>query len=643
MAVFDPPRITNDAAKLLLMRGNPADQLAHLPGILAAYQQEKRKDAANKELAKSYGAFTPQEQTGVQAQALMQGTQPEISMGPEVSRQAQATASGLFPESLIATESGGNWAAQNNEVGSSGRRGHYGRLQFSRDRIDESKKALGKDFTIEEFLQNPELQREVENWHFSDINNYIAKNGLDQYMGQEVKGQVMTPGSMQAVAHLGGKGGLKRFLTDPKYNPKDAFGTHLTDYAKKHANGGSSDVTRMATAGVGGGGSGGNIRPDSIAPQANSYMRSPEFKEALLNVAQQGGDVTTFLQDAKALESSLQTAANNRTDRAHKAAQTAWMGPEKGSQIAERGANTERLREETRWIGPKAESTFATQALTRRQTNLAINELEEAKDVRDKAIEANTRYWGAQDAFTRTFKQDYIEKLKEHNGGKEPTALEMEVINDEAQSAWDSKERPELLRQIREDFPKSYHLTEPYKEQQKEIDAQIKQLEEKSKSEQKIKEAAIDRLGTEGAVGMRNGTPTRLSKAEEKRIKRKQSAESIRALIMQNKDLAGVFKGGRNEPDMKVLVQRIRDIATEWNVEPDELVKATAAAANQGWTEWSSGIDFTPEMWTKVNDIAKSMRNSVDVEEEDYLRNAGERDESEQIKAIRDIITGFGA
>jgi hypothetical protein len=142
----------------------------------------------------------------------------------------------LTPASLIRTESGGNWKAKNDVEGSGGK-GHFGRLQFSQGRLNEAKSAgvMPRGMTPQEFLNNKEVQVAVENWHFKDIQRFAESNDLTKYIGQSIKGVPVTMDGILAVAHLGGKGGLKKFLTSGgSYNPSDAFGTSLLDYLRTH-------------------------------------------------------------------------------------------------------------------------------------------------------------------------------------------------------------------------------------------------------------------------------------------------------------------------------------------------------------------------------------------------------------------------
>ena len=140
------------------------------------------------------------------------------------------------PASIIQTESSGRWDASNDAAGAGGK-GHFGRVQFSRARLEEAKKAgaIPADMTPEQFLKDKDAQVSAENWHFADIENFIKRTGLDKYIGQKIKGIPITMQGMIAVAHLGGQTGLRRFITSGgTYNPKDAYGTHLSDYLERH-------------------------------------------------------------------------------------------------------------------------------------------------------------------------------------------------------------------------------------------------------------------------------------------------------------------------------------------------------------------------------------------------------------------------
>jgi hypothetical protein len=132
-----------------------------------------------------------------------------------------------FQNSMKQSESSGNYRVVNSE-------GYMGAYQFGNDRLQDFKNATGKSFTNKEFKNNSQLQDEVFNWHTNDIVSEINSKGLDSYIGKEINGVLVTLNGLVAVAHLGGKTGMAKFLkTNGKYNPADKFGTTLTNYLNK--------------------------------------------------------------------------------------------------------------------------------------------------------------------------------------------------------------------------------------------------------------------------------------------------------------------------------------------------------------------------------------------------------------------------
>lgn len=166
-----------------------------------------------------------------------------------VPRSPRIEGLGAEPASLIQNESGGNWAAQNDAVGAGGARGHFGRLQFGQARLQEAAAAgaIPPGTTPQAFMQSPELQRSAEGWHFGDIDRAIQQNGFDQLVGKAaIAGVPVTVEGLRAVAHLGGKEGMRKFVeTGGRYNPTDANGTSLMDYFVRHGGAGRG---RMASA-----------------------------------------------------------------------------------------------------------------------------------------------------------------------------------------------------------------------------------------------------------------------------------------------------------------------------------------------------------------------------------------------------------
>lgn len=160
-----------------------------------------------------------------------------------------------LPASLVKSESGGNLRARNNVRGAGGHIGHFGRGQFGVARLQDAKRAgvIPAEMTPDAFMESPEAQAAVEQWHVNDIRGFIQNEGLDRVIGQTVGGVTMTPDGMLAMAHLGGKGGLKRFIeTNGGYNPADANGTSLRDYAQMHQGGGQPQGQGVQVAQAGG-------------------------------------------------------------------------------------------------------------------------------------------------------------------------------------------------------------------------------------------------------------------------------------------------------------------------------------------------------------------------------------------------------
>lgn len=131
-----------------------------------------------------------------------------------------------FQEDLIESESSGDY----NIVNKSGFMGAY---QFGNARLDDYREATNTKFTNSEFVDNKELQDKVFEWHQEDIKEFITEKALNTYIGQKINGVEVTENGLVAVAHLGGKAGMLKFLkTNGRYNPSDGK-TKLSDYLKK--------------------------------------------------------------------------------------------------------------------------------------------------------------------------------------------------------------------------------------------------------------------------------------------------------------------------------------------------------------------------------------------------------------------------
>lgn len=141
---------------------------------------------------------------------------------------------------LLASENGGRWKSTRNAAGA------FGRAQFMPGTFAEGKIALNlpKNYSSTDFENDPVTQKRMEQWLFWRALKYIRKHHPIGPSGPEVfvdprtkKSVTMDEGAMFMVAHLGGLGGLSRFMaTKGQYNPGDhkgGGGSYLFDYARK--------------------------------------------------------------------------------------------------------------------------------------------------------------------------------------------------------------------------------------------------------------------------------------------------------------------------------------------------------------------------------------------------------------------------
>jgi len=128
-----------------------------------------------------------------------------------------------FIKRLTQSESSGD---SNAEIIIEDGKRYVGALQFGDARLQDYKNATGSSFTQDEFKANSVLQDKVAAWHIADIDKTIDGLGINTD-GYDRDG-------LRAVAHLGGKGGMRRFVqTKGEYNPSDELGTSLQDYYDK--------------------------------------------------------------------------------------------------------------------------------------------------------------------------------------------------------------------------------------------------------------------------------------------------------------------------------------------------------------------------------------------------------------------------
>ena len=188
-----------------------------------AGQRTQAHDSVHAEYASLVPSQPSESQTGVAQQpAAQQAERPIQGTTPRQTTRRTGSADD-FMQRLVMSESSGD---PNAEITIQDSRRFVGRLQFGEARLKDYQAATGKSFTQDEFQANEALQDEVAQWHFKDIDKAIDA------LGDEAKGYDRD--GLRSIAHLGGKGGMKRFVrSDGAYNPSDELGTSLSDYYGK--------------------------------------------------------------------------------------------------------------------------------------------------------------------------------------------------------------------------------------------------------------------------------------------------------------------------------------------------------------------------------------------------------------------------
>jgi len=262
------------------------------------FEDEKRGEATDlfnritgQQSAPSVSTRTvPQPITGATVPPVTTGPIPDTPESVGADTRAALGQDSIMPASLIRTESGGNFGALNNEMGANGVRGHGGRGQFGYARLQDAAAAglIPAGTTPQQFAQmSPEQQIAVENWHFGEIDKAIDATGA---IGSTINGVPVTRDGLRAVAHLGGVGGMRRYIaTNGQYNPSDSFGTSLSDYAATHSAGGATSAPTAAQ---------GPSQQDLMQMMANPWLSGEQraVLGSMLSQAQQNADPMRQIQ-----------------------------------------------------------------------------------------------------------------------------------------------------------------------------------------------------------------------------------------------------------------------------------------------------------------------------------------------------------
>ena len=135
-----------------------------------------------------------------------------------------------FINDLGHRESGNNWLCVN-------RIGCFGEWQFAESTL----RYLGyRKITLRKFKSNPDIfPREMQIEALTTLIkvNLIYLIDYEHFIGDSIKGVVITKSGMIAASHLGGAGSLKKFLnSNGRVNKKDIFETSIRDYLRKFGN-----------------------------------------------------------------------------------------------------------------------------------------------------------------------------------------------------------------------------------------------------------------------------------------------------------------------------------------------------------------------------------------------------------------------
>ena len=178
------------------------------------------RDAAISTAVEEYEAILKDRMTITDQDVLEFELEAGISDSPMQSHTPQQDD---FLSKLAQSESSGRSDA---EITIKDGRTFTGLYQLGDARLNDYRNATGESFTTQEFKDDEQLQHKVAQWHIADLNKAIDALG-------DVAAEYDRDG-LRAVAHLGGKSGMKKFVQSKGgYNPADELGTSLQSYYDK--------------------------------------------------------------------------------------------------------------------------------------------------------------------------------------------------------------------------------------------------------------------------------------------------------------------------------------------------------------------------------------------------------------------------
>lgn len=216
-------------------------------------------DAAKEYLKRSFGSgLRLMDGSPIGGAAAAAGAAPE--MAASAGGPPGPAGAGGFAAALAQSENSGR-------VGGFNRQGYGGKYQFGEAALenagvytpgsDPKENAWIGQFNIpgmpevktaKDFFSNEAAQDAAFGVYRSGLEKEIADRGLGQFIGQTVGGAPITKDGILAMMHLGGPAGAEKFLTTGgQYNPADANGTRLSDYAGRFARAQVADAGGAAT------------------------------------------------------------------------------------------------------------------------------------------------------------------------------------------------------------------------------------------------------------------------------------------------------------------------------------------------------------------------------------------------------------
>ena len=113
--------------------------------------------------------------------------------------------------------------------------GYMGKYQFGKTTLKRLvRKGYLKTNNLHNFLKDSNLQEKAMDALIQCNLDYISRNNMDDYIGQNIGGITISLTGMLAGAHLVGPYAVKRYLkTNGRAIKKDANGTSVKDYMEK--------------------------------------------------------------------------------------------------------------------------------------------------------------------------------------------------------------------------------------------------------------------------------------------------------------------------------------------------------------------------------------------------------------------------